>query len=306
MIYSTTAPYPLQVQNPMIVLRSLLFVPGNNPRMLEKALGQVPDAIVPDLEDSVPCNKKISARDTVSAFLPRLIETGIPIIPRVNSINSGLVEKDLAELIIPGIFGITIGKINSAKEMYELSEAIDKIEIDKGIDRGVIRLIPWIETAKSILHAYEISSSSHRVIAVAFGAEDFANDMAIERTEDGNEIAYARAAVCTAAKAAGVTPLDTPYVSFRNEIGLRKENEVSKQFGFVGRFAIHPLQIKVINESFSPSSKAVDNARRIVEAFELAERQGTGAISIDGNMIDTPIVKRAQGVLDLVERIKQG
>ena len=116
----------------------------------------------------------------------------------------------------------------------------------------------------------------------------------------------ARAAVCTAAKAAGVTPLDTPYVSFQNEIGLRKENEASKQFGFVGRFAIHPLQIKVINDSFSPSSKAVDNARRIVEAFELAERQGTGAISIDGNMIDTPIVKRAQRVLDLAERINQG
>jgi len=290
----------------MVLLRSLLFVPGNNPRMLEKALGQVPDAIVPDLEDAVPWNKKIPARDTVSAFLPRLIETGIPIIPRVNAINSGLVEKDLAALIIPGIFGITIGKINSAKEVAEISEAIDKIEVDKGIERGVIRLIPWIETAKSIIHAYEISSSSHRVIAVAFGAEDLANDMAIDRSEDGNEIAYARATVCTAAKAADVTPLDTPYVSFRNEIGLRKDNEISKQFGFVGRFAIHPLQINVINESFSPSSECLDNARRIVEAFELAERQGTGAISIDGNMVDAPIVKRAQRILDLAQRINRG
>lgn len=273
--------------------------------MLEKALGQVPDAIVPDLEDAVPWNKKIPARDTVSEFLPRLIETGIPIIPRVNAINSGLVEKDLATLIIPGIFGITIGKINSAKEMAEISEAIDKIEVDKGIERGVIRLIPWIETAKSIIHAYEISSSSHRVIAVAFGAEDLANDMAIERSEDGNEIAYARSAICTAAKAADVMPLDTPYVSFRNEIGLRKDNETSKQFGFVGKFAIHPLQINVINESFSPSSKALENARRIVEAFELAERQGTGAISIDGNMVDAPIVNRAQRILDLAQRINR-
>ncbi len=271
--------------------------------MLGKALGLAPDAIVPDMEDGAPMGEKEQARAAVSSFLPTLIETGRRVIPRVNSTSSGLIGRDLEAAIAPGVFGVTVGKTASAGEVEAISEMIFKIELARGMERGSVALIPWIESALAVVNAYEICSASSRVIAVAFGAEDLANDMGIERTESGEEVAYARSAVCTAARAADVQALDTPYVRFRDENGLRRDCRAAKGLGFKGKFAIHPSQIEVINHAFSPSDAEVEAARRIVTAFDAAESVGKGAISLDGSMVDAPVVKRARGILDLASRM---
>ena len=282
-------------------LRSPLFVPGNNPRMLTKALGLAPDAFVPDMEDAVPWSEKERGRTTVASFLPQLVETGIPVIARVNASGSGLIEQDLETAVVQGVFGITVGKTASADEVAGIGDAIGRLEVGRGMDQGSVALIPWIESAMAVVNAYEICSAP-RVAAVAFGAEDLANDMMIERTEGGDEVAYARSAVCIAARAAGVPAIDTPYVRFRDEDGLRRDCASARRFGFKGKFAIHPAQIDAINDSFNPPPSEVAWASRIVDAFDEAERAGTGAVSVDGSMVDAPVVKRARGILELAGR----
>ncbi|MCX8213528.1 MAG: CoA ester lyase [SAR202 cluster bacterium] len=284
------------------MLRSLLFVPGNRADMLEKALGLAPDALVPDLEDSVPPAEKAKARDIVASFLPRLAQAGVAVIPRANPASTSLLEDDLAALVGPDIFGISVGKIGDASELAHVEAHVERLEAEAGIGKGRVRLVPWIETARAVVNAYEICSASPRVVAVAFGAEDFTNDMEIERTEDALEIVYPRQVVGVAARAAGVLALDTPWVSFRDTDGLKRDARAARGYGFRGKFAIHPSQIGPINETFAPTEVELEYARRVISAFEEAEDSGSGATSLDGKMIDIPVVRRARGLLDLASR----
>ncbi|MDA1348501.1 MAG: CoA ester lyase [Chloroflexi bacterium] len=297
-----------------MLLRSLLFVPGNRANMLEKALGlapgaenrnvsDVPDAFIPDMEDSVPEAEKATAREMVARYLSRLAETGAVVIPRVNSLDSGLIEDDLKAIVGPHIQGLSVGKIGTAADIARVSELLDRLEDATGIERGTVRIVPWMETALAIVNAFDIASSS-RVSAVAFGAEDFTNDMEIERTESDAEIAYPRAAVAIAARAAGVLALDTPFFRFRDIDGLRKDALTARGLGFRGKCAIHPAQVAPINEAFSPTEGELQNARRVVEAFEEAERSGSASTSLDGMVIDVPVVRRARSLLDTAARIE--
>jgi len=287
----------------MTILRSLLFVPGNRPNMLQKALGFSPDVFVPDLEDSVPTDEKANARAVAASFLAKLSDTGSLVIPRVNSLDTGLLEQDLAAIITPKIYGLSIGKVQTVQEIAEICGLIEPLEQKAGLTAGRLKLIPWIESAKAIVNAYEICSSSKRIIAVAFGAEDFTNDMGIERTNDDSEIAYARSAVCIAARAADVVALDTPYFGFRDTDGLQRDANTAKKQGFKGKFAIHPAQIDIINATFSPSPQEVEHAKRVLAAFEAAEHQGRGSTSLNGKVIDVPVVKRARAILEMADRV---
>ena len=287
----------------MAVLRSLLFVPGNQPSMLEKAMGLRPDAFVPDLEDSVTAEEKQNAREILGSFLPRLAGAGPPVIPRVNSLDTGLLEEDLAAMVGPHIYGVSVGKIDSAEDMGRVSKILEELERRFGLEVGRVKLLPWIETAMAIVNAYDICASSSRVVAAAFGAEDYTNDMEIERTESDEEIAYPRSVIGVAARAAGVHALDTPYFRFRDPDGLRRDSRVARGFGFAGKFAIHPAQIEVINEMFSPSPAEIEHARRVVEAFQEAEQAGRGSTSLDGKVIDVPVVKRARSLLETAAAI---
>ena len=281
--------------------RNPLFVPGNRPDMLEKALGLAPDAYIPDLEDSVPPEEKLNARKVTASSLVSLAEAGTLVIPRVNSKDTGLMEGDLAEVVGPHTFGVSVGKVQSAADIHHVAAIIERLEMETGLEPGRIKIVPWIETAAAIVHAYEICSASPRVFAVAFGAEDFTRDMGIERTEDDAEIAYPRSAVCIAARAAGVPALDTPYFGFKDPEGLRRTSRDARRFGFRGKFAIHPSQIDIIREVFSTSAEEIEQAERVVAAFEEGERLGRGATSLDGQLIDVPVVERAR---DLLERAK--
>ena len=283
----------------MTALRSLLFVPGNKENMLEKALGFRPDAFVPDMEDSVPAAEKVNARRTIAAFLPELAESGVPVVPRVNALDTGLAADDLAAVVGPYIYGVSIGKIDVPGDIRAVSGLIGNLEREAGLEEGRIRLIPWLESARAIVHCYEICRSSPRLVGVAFGGEDFTHDMGIERLEDESEVAFARSQLCIAARAADILALDTPYFRFRDEDGLRANSAAARQTGFKGKFAIHPAQIEAINAAFSPSAGQIEYARRVVAAFEAAERAGRGSTSLDGKVIDVPVVKRARALLEL-------
>lgn len=288
-----------------LVLRSLLFIPGNQRHMLEKGFDVNADILVPDFEDSVPDGEKDQARHVTASMLADLAETGKLLIPRVNALDTGFLKDDLAAVVGPHIVGVSVGKIQDAKDIKNVSSVLSRLEKKTRLKNGRVKILPWIESAKAVVKVYEICTASPRIIGAAFGAEDFTHDMAIERSEDDTEIAFARHAVCVAARAAGISALDTPFFKFRDPDGLRINSVAAKRCGFKGKFAIHPAQIDIINEAFSPAPEEIDYARRVVAAFEEAERRGRGSTSLDGKVIDVPVVKRARELLNAAAMIER-
>ena len=281
----------------MTVLRSLLFVPGNQPRMLERASGLKPDAFIPDMEDSVPLDEKANAREVTASYLAKLGAGGTPVIPRVNSLDTGLLDDDLAAVVGENILGVSVGKIETPEDIAAISAKLETLERKAGIEVGSVSLVPWIETAMAIVHLYEICTASPRIVGVAFGAEDFTNDMGIERTESESETYFARNSIAVAARAADVLALDTPYFSFRDPDGLRENASVARQYGFKGKFAIHPAQLEAIRTVFGPQPEEVEHARRVIQAWERAAAAGRGTLDLDGEMVDAPVVERARNLL---------
>jgi citrate lyase subunit beta/citryl-CoA lyase len=265
--------------------------------MMAKAAGFRPDAYVPDMEDSVAIANKADARRTVREHAAALHAVGIPVIPRVNARDSGIAVDDLRTVVCRHIRGISIGKVNTPEDVLWISDVLSNLERENGMAAGGLELILWIETALGIVNCYDICRASERISAVAFGAEDYTHDMEIERLADESNVLYPRSKLCVAARAAGVQALDTPYFEFRNEGGLLENAKASKNIGFKGKFAIHPAQVEPINRVFSASDEEIDQAKRIVAAFEEAERKGRGSTSLDGRVIDVPVYKRARALL---------
>ena len=301
-----------------IGLRCPLFIPGNRADMLSKAGRYPASGYIPDLEDSVPVSRKSEARDVVRDALPYLCSLGVPVIPRVNSFSTGLTEDDLeAVLNFDGddqIAGVSIGKVDMPHKIEELDDMLYKLEHKVGLKYRSLGILPWIESASGVVNAYTICWASDRVRWVAFGAEDYCADMGIGREVDESSsddvdtgrvpeygeasLLYARSAVAVAARAAGVVSLDTPYVRFRDESGLRAESGLARRLGYGGKFAIHPAQIEVIKSVFAPSAAELERARRIVDAADrAADEYGYGAIDVDGEMVDAPVVARAYNLL---------
>jgi citrate lyase subunit beta/citryl-CoA lyase len=282
-------------------LRSLLFVPGNQAKMLAKAETVAADVVVPDLEDSVPDAEKANARSITAAFLPQLAAKGRLVVPRINSLSTPWLEDDLAALVGPKVFGVSVGKIDSPGDIDELAVLLTRLERRAGLGLGHVKLIPWIETAKAIVHCEAICAASERIVAAAFGAEDLTHDLRIERSDDATQLLYARSALSIGARAAGVVALETPHFKLRDSKGLRASSLAAKAVGFKGRFAIHPEQIETLNECFAPSAAEIEHARRVIAAYEEAEKQGRASTSLDGNVIDVPVVKRARALLAEVD-----
>jgi citrate lyase subunit beta/citryl-CoA lyase len=271
--------------------------------MLERALDFGADIVMVDLEDSVPPGEKSAARELAVEWAPRLTAAGRRVMVRVNSLDTGLTADELAAVVSPELAGISIGKGNTSWDLQQVDRLLAPLESSAGIAVGSIKVIPWIETAMAIVHVYEMAQASPRVVGIAFGAEDYTNDMGVIRSDFGEECYYARSVVAVAARAAGVAALDGPFVGFRDPDGLRKDAGAARQMGYTGKFAIHPAQIDIINETFSPHPDDVAYARRVVEAWAEAEAAGRGSLSIDGRMVDVPVVKRAQNLLDQVAAI---
>jgi len=286
------------------LLRSLIFVPGNRANMLERALDFQADIIMVDLEDSVPPGEKVAARQVASQWIPRLRQAGQRVMVRANSLDTGLTPDELQALISPDLYGVSVGKTESASDLHEIERLIAPLESGAGLAAGHIRLIPWIESARAIVNVNEMAAALDRTVGIAFGAEDFTNDMGIQRTDEGHEVYHARCTVAIAARAAGIASLDSPYVAFRNPEGLRTDAGAARRMGYTGKFAIHPSQVESINELFSPLSEDVAYARRVVEAWNEAEASGRGSLALDDKMVDVPVVKRARNLLALVDEIE--
>ncbi|MGB2798823.1 MAG: CoA ester lyase [Dehalococcoidia bacterium] len=290
-------------------LRTLLSVPGNRQNMIEKAGSLPTDVLVLDLEDSVPAAEKANARAMVRDAITGPALKGQRVFVRINSIGSGLMEDDLEAVITPGIDGINIPKPNSADDIKKVEAIVERLEKERGIEKGHIKLTPWVETAKGLINAFEIASASPRIVGIIFGAEDFTLDTGMQRTEGGEELLFPRTMVVVAAKAADVIAIDTPYNNFRDDEGLIREATLARALGFEGKYIIHPSQIEPVNQAFHPTFEEVEQARRTVEAFEAAEAQGFASTSVDGRMIDIPQANRARKLLmvaDSIERRERG
>lgn len=289
----------------MRLLRSLMFVPGHQARMVQRALGMgeltptALDVAILDLEDGVPPDEKDRARAAIAAVLGRPSNGEGP--ARYVRVNRDLAARDadLVAVLRSGLEGIVAPKIDHPDEVAELSRDLDEREDAAGLERGAIRVIASIESARGLLDARAIAASANRVIALLFGSEDFARDLALptEREAEAAELIYPRSAVVIAAVAAKKYAIDGIWPDVADVDGLRRDAVQGRRLGFIGKSLIHPGQIETINEVFSPSAPEVSYAERVVRAFEGAQTKGDGAVVLDGKMLDQPIVERARRTL---------
>ena len=262
------------------------------------------DVVMVDLEDSVPPAEKVNAREVAREWVPKLRREGRRVMVRVNSLDTGLTHDELAAVIGPDLSGISIGKAESVWHLRDADRIITALESTAGLEAGHVKLVPWIENARAVMSARDMAGASSRIVAVAFGAEDYTDDMGVQRTDTGEEVQFPRSMVAVAARAANVGSLDSPFVRFRDADGLRQDARVARQMGYTGKFAIHPDQIDIINQIFSPSPEEVEYARQVMAAWDRAEAEGRGSVALEGRMIDVPVVRRAQNLLALAEAIE--
>ena len=276
--------------------RALLYMPGDNWKMITKSITLGVDSICMDMEDGTAINKKAEARATIAKALQELDFGTSEKLARINSVGSGW-EKDDIEAILPyRPDGIVIPKVESVEQVEWASRIIEDAELKNGWPVNSIRILIGVETAKGILNLKEIVAHP-RLDAVIFGGEDFAASIGAVRTKDAIELLYARQAVIVACTAYDLQPIDIVTIDYKDLEALKAEAEFGARLGFSGKQVIHPNQVPVAQEAFTPSDEAITYARRIVETFEASQKEGKGAYSLDGKMIDMPLLKNAQKVL---------
>jgi citrate lyase subunit beta/citryl-CoA lyase len=283
----------------MRLLRSMLFSPGNNMRMLYRAGLLGADAVILDLEDAVPMTDKETARLFVRDTIPQLVQQRSQVFVRVNALTTGLTAEDLQWVLQPGLAGVVLPKTESKGDIAELAHMLDDWMEARDLEWGEIAIIPILETAKGVLNAQEIAAADPRVVALAFGGVDFSRDMGVTLTREGTELLFARSYVALAARAAGRLAIDTPWIDVSDQAGLVAQAQAGRQIGFRGKLLIHPSQVAPVNQVFSPTPEEMTYARQVVDAFRDAEQKGIGAISLDGKMIDVANYRQAQDLLAL-------
>ncbi|HLE34688.1 MAG TPA: CoA ester lyase [Nitrososphaerales archaeon] len=281
------------------LLRSFLFVPGNNKKFIDKAKTLNADIICLDLEDSVPMNDKDSARKMLGETLQSRSDFKSEVYVRTNSFESGLAQEDLKAVVQNGINGVVIPKVNDANEVFELSKLISDLERTQSIKQDSVEIMPSIESAKGVVNAYKIASASPRVSALVFGVFDFLFDMGLEYVEDGIEHRYARAKVPVDARAAGVYAIDSIWQKIDDTNGLIKDATAGMKLGYKGKSIIHPSQIEPVHKIFVPNNEEVEWARKVVDTLSDAMNKGKGAVRLEGKMIDAVHYKRAKALLEV-------
>ncbi|RLF56341.1 MAG: citrate lyase subunit beta [Thermoplasmata archaeon] len=284
----------------MRLRRSRLYVPGNNPSMLVNAGVYGADVLTFDLEDSVSPGEKLAARLLVGELLKeKTVDFGrSEVTVRINPLSTPYGKKDLLEIVCERLEGIYLPKTESEEDVIKLDELLTRLEEEKGLEVGRIKLFAIIETAKGVLNAYQIASASKRLEAITIGGEDLTADLGGERTPDGMTLFTARQMILLAARAAGVQALDTVYSDIKDSDGLYQEAVTVRKMGYDGKAAIHPSQIEVIHRAFTPTEEEIEYARRVIEALETAKKEGSGVAALGSKMIDRPIVKRAERILE--------
>ncbi|MBE7473032.1 MAG: hypothetical protein DPW09_00080 [Anaerolineae bacterium] len=292
------------VELPPRLRRSMLFMPGDSMRKINKGVQINVDSLILDLEDGVAFNRKEAARQTVVEALTTLDFGRRERLVRINPFSSpspvaleGLPADDLLETIEARPDGYVVPKVETPEHIRITSDYLAQAEIEYGWPANSVRLLAMIETARGVMNVGQIAQASPRLEALVFGAEDLASSLGAQRTAAGWEVFYARSAVITAAAAFGLQAIDMVFVDLTDMAGLEEECRFARQLGFAGKTAIHPNQIEIINRVFAPSPQEIEQALRLAQAFEAHQAAGAGAFELDGKMVDLPVMRAAEGVL---------
>lgn len=280
--------------------RTMMFVPGNNPGMMADAHIYGPDSIMLDLEDSVSMHEKDTARLLVYNALKTIDYGDTEMVVRINPLNTPYGKKDIEAVVKAGVHVVRMPKTETADEVREVEAEIERVEREIGAV-GRTRIMAAIESALGVVNAYDIATSSPRMMGIALGAEDYCANLKTQRSKEGDELRLARETIVVAARAAGIDALDTVYSNLNDMETFRREVEYIKTLGFDGKSIINPRQIEVVNEVFTPTEKDIEKARAIVAAIKEAEKKGSGVIALNGKMIDRPVVIRAERTITLAK-----
>ncbi|EGO8529141.1 citrate (pro-3S)-lyase subunit beta [Enterococcus faecalis] len=278
--------------------RTMMFVPGANAAMLRDAPLYGADSIMFDLEDAVSLKEKDSARVLVHSALKTFDYGNIEIVVRINALDAGGAE-DIEAMVLAGVDVIRLPKTETAQDIIDVEAVITEVEQQNDIPVGTTKMMAAIESAEGVLNAPAIAKSSTRLIGIALGAEDYVTNMKTRRHSDGQELFFARSMILHAARAAGIAAIDTVYSDVDNTEGFEAEVRLIKQLGFDGKSVINPRQIPLVNTIYAPTEKEIQNAKEVIWGIREAEAKGSGVISVNGKMVDKPIVERAERVIAL-------
>jgi len=276
-----------------------MFVPAHNLKLMENAIKTNADILLLDLEDSVqPMANKKMARNNIIEFIGAKKFKNFRVFPRVNDRESGELLKDIMELTIEGIDGFMYPKAKTGQDIYFFDKLLETVEYEKGFPIGTFKIIPLIETASSVLHAEEICAASERVIAIAFGNEDYLTDIQGINDNSASTIFTARSLIAIAARSKNVVPIDTVHIKVHDLEDLEKNLKIAKNLGFEGMLVLHPKELDLVHKYYSPTEEEVLEAKKMVEAFEESEKKGVGVAIVDGKFIGPPLVKKARKILN--------
>jgi len=285
------------------LFRSSLYVSGTNPINMIQAAFYDEDCLIYDLEDSVAISEKDSARFLIFQILKNNRPKNKYCVVRINGLHSEFIEEDLEAMVRARPNALRIPKVETAEEIINLSQKVALIEEKASLKIGSIKFWCNIESFKGLINAREIALSSKRIEAMAISAEDYTASIGAKRSKEGAEIFFARNTVLLACREAGIYALDAVFADINDLEGLKKDSEFAKNLGFDGKTVVHPRQIEIVNECFSPSEKEINYALRIMEAVEEGKKLNRGVITLDGNMIDKPMEKRALTLLQIAKSI---
>lgn len=288
----------------MTVMRSVFYIPGNNPKFIEKAPVTPADIITLDLEDSVPPDEKAKAREMVRENLKMAGSGGSTVYSRINNWETLMTNDDLEAIVHEGLGGVCLAKCGGPDHVQRLDWKLEELERRRGLKVGSIAIQLLIETAKGVMNAYPSACASKRVNSLIFGAVDYTKDMRVKLTSEGQEQYWARAAVPVAARAAGCIAIDCPFVDVKNIDAFKESTRFGRQLGYEGRMLIHPDQIMPSHEIYTPGAEDIEWAEGVVKVFETEGlAKGKAAVSYKGKMVDTPVYDNARTILAIRDEI---
>jgi len=283
--------------------RTMMFVPGANAAMLRDAPLYGADSVMFDLEDAVSLNEKDSARTLVHFALKTFDYSAIETVVRINGLDT-VGALDIEAMVLAGVNVIRLPKTETAQDIIDVAAVITQVEEENDLPVGTTKIMAAIESAEGVLNARDIATASDRLIGIALGAEDYVTNMKTRRYPDGQELLFARSMILHAARAAGIAAIDTVFSDINDTDGFIAETTRIKQLGFDGKSVINPRQIPLVNGIYAPSKAEIQQAKEVIWAIREAESKGSGVISLNGKMVDKPIVERAERVIALAKAAK--
>ena len=274
-----------------------MFVPAHNDRLMNSAARSAADVLLLDIEDSVPLPDKQSARDNIIARINAGDFKNRPLYPRINDRESGELLKDVYQLTVPGVAGFMYPKATNGEDIYFIGKLLETIEYEKHLPIGTFKLIPLIETAGAVVNVKEICKACHRVVAIAFGCEDYVTNLQGKHDENGDSIFTARSMIAMAARACGVLPIDTVHIKVHDLEDLEKNLILSRKLGFEGMLVLNPKELPLVHKYYSPSPEEVEWAEEMISLAEEAVKSGKGVAMKENKFIGPPMVKMAQNII---------